>query len=64
MERSEQMQEQEKIDAEKKMISTFISTKGRNVRSANEFLADQIKFETQRFDRLRLRLEEDDEKGP
>ena len=46
------------------MISTFISTKGRNVRSAKEFLADQIKFETQRFDRLRLRLEEDDEKGP
>ncbi len=64
MERSVQMQEQEKIEAEKKMISTFISTKGRNVRSAKEFLADQIKFETQRFDRLRLRLEEEDEKGP
>jgi hypothetical protein len=46
MERSEQMAEQEKIEADKKMVSTFISQKGRNVRSAKEFLADQIKFET------------------
>lgn len=39
-EQSELRAEQEKIEADKKMVSTFISQKGRQVRSAKEFLAD------------------------
>jgi len=44
------------------LANSIVYQKGdRNIRSAKEFLADQIKFETMKYDKLRHLIEEEDE---
>lgn len=64
LKRQQLLEQQKKNDDETAMKSVMLSSRMTNkTRTHDEFMADQIKFEQQRFEKLRNALEREEEES-